>query len=324
MMSMQYIEVIDNFRKFGYKIVLRGKYSFIVGNSGTGKSRFVGLLEDYNVQELSGESRGISLNISKSRFIIATVEILEFLWQYDNCIIVVDEDMVWMLRKYSSELQKSNNYFIFINRDLLGNIPIGIYDLYQMTYRRENGFLINYNELLADFIEERIKPDIILTEDSKSGYKFFSKTLNVDCVSTNGKTRVYKKILDCLRSVKGDILVVVDEVGFGYEFYKIYKKMYQGDTDFSRVYFWCPKSFEYCLLNSGRFVDVDDVVADPYNSWDLIKYPTVEKYIESVLKSVDVLYRKGFDVTERYSAYVKTIYKNNFDNYDELVRKEYL
>ena len=310
-----------------YDLEFKNKYTFIQGDSGTGKSRLVSLVQEYLTERSAGRATNISIDFSSSNIVVLSVSNIQFLNSMSDSIILVDEDMVLLLKSKLSELQSINSYFIIIYRELL-NLPFGISDIKVMTSKRKDGITINYFENRYAFIEEKVNVDVILTEDSSSGFKFYKDTLIPMCVSSNGKSRVMKKIQELLSKSEEDILlVVIDEVGFGFEYNKI-KESEKLLNIFKNVYFWCPLSFEYVLLNSGVFTDIEGILADPYSYWDISKYKTIEKYIESLLSKklrsmFGIRYSKNLDVLGLFRDCVREIYQRNFDNYQDLLKDEF-
>lgn len=68
-------------------------------------------------------------------------------------------------------------------------------------------------------VNESVKVDYIITEDSKSGYQFFKEVYSsehLQCISADGKSNIYKH----LKKDK-NVLVVADGAAFGSEVEKI-------------------------------------------------------------------------------------------------------
>lgn len=317
---MKYINLDVDEYKLSYKVYLRNKISFLIGDSATGKSRFVGFLERYNRNKELGIGVNQDIRVSSSFKNVYTVEnngMLQEAIKGEDSLIIVDEMYMNMILSNLDLVKKSSNFFLFIFRDLIKNVTTGIYDILEFSSSTKNGVTENTTRSLYSFEEYSINPEYTLVEDSGSGFKFYSRVLNVKCLSAKGKTRVIKNILRLLQQTDKDILVIVDEVGFGYEFSKF---MSYDLRELERVYFWCPYSFEYVLLNSGMFANIGDI----FEECDWCKYSTVEKFVEGklgrLLKERNYCYNKGSDIYQIFQGYISSIFGRNFDNYEKLLK----
>ena len=92
-----------------------------------------------------------------------------------------------------------------------------------------------------------MKPDIILTEDSNSGYQFFAqvcKGYDLSCESMNGKSNVFHYL-----NVHNDekILVIADGAAFGSEINRVLRLI----NERKNVALYLPESFEWMILAAG-------------------------------------------------------------------------
>ena len=177
---------------------------------------------------------------------------LSLLSDKEGHIFFFDEDNVFIYSKeFASLVKKSNNYFVFVTRRELLSLAYSVNDIYELkTSGKYNYFEHAYNFLtLSNFT-----PDMILTEDSNSGYVFFKSLCDLSkssCFSANGNSNVFKVLEKLLYGESGKILVVVDGASFGAFMNKIEGVV---RTLFSeRVALHLPESFEYMLLSSRIF-----------------------------------------------------------------------
>lgn len=321
MNTMQYIQVKNDTYRIAYDLRLRNKFTFLIGDSATGKTQLSRLISSWLDFEEQGRRSATTV---KSSLQVNVLNGLEKLQNFKNGILIVDENYTSLIKKNLEYLTKSNAYYVFVFRELL-NIPFGVYDICKFSANTTNGYTINTLVPLYEMKEFSVIPECVITEDQASGYKFYKSTLSTKCISAKGKTRIAKSVRVLANKGVNNILLVVDEVGFGFEFSKIVDICSSREMRNKDIYIWLPKSFEYVLLNSGMFTEIDDFLEDPYDSWDLSKYSTVEKYISAVLnremkKKLGVRYSKGEDMLKYFKDYKLMIFNRNFTNYEKLLK----
>lgn len=309
-----------------YLIPIRNKYTLLAGDSATGKTAIRDFVREIlNTPSTEEEDNYIESDFESIHVAMNETSLL-FSIQQINSLVIIDEDMISLLKRNLQKVRESNNFYLIITRELDINLPYGIKDVLVLETNVREGLYVTVGVPFIKFEESKVNIDLCITEDSKSGYKFFEYTLNVECVSAKGKTRIpklVKRLLKDSKTASKNILFIVDEVGFGHEYMVIYKAY--SEYLLERVYFWCPYSFEYVLLNSNMFTGIRDIILNPYSVCDFDMYRTVEVFIENVLKrellnSLQIKYRKGDDITCYFREYIKSIFENNFDNYKDLVK----
>ena len=322
---MQFIRVISEELKIKYDIEVRNRFSFIKGNSGTGKTK---LVEQVSLW-LSQQERGIQglVNVSSS-LDVKVLRNKESISLYKDCIVLVDEPVADIIKTCAKELISTNSYYIIIYRELI-NLPYGVYDIYSMESKNLNdGYTTNYlKPLYDDMIPSKVIPDVIITEDSSSGYNFYLHTLSPTCISAKGKTRIIKSVKVALNKGYNTILIIADEVGYGYDFVRLLDFL-KSKGLLDNVYLWLPKSFEYLLLNSGVFQNIDAFLINPYDFWNLDRFSTIELCIEKRLSDemknkYGLKYSKSVDINSIFENHILAIYSLNFDNYQDLLKDEF-
>jgi hypothetical protein len=125
---------------------------------------------------------------------------------------------------------------------------------------------------------ESIKPDLIITEDSGSGFQFFSKALNNYTCIASGDLSVNQKVhvggKDNVRqalirfSNKYDcICAIVDGAAFGSSIAKLVSTLKSLSN--KNIYILMPESFEYLILKSKVFECNDKYLDETYNYSDI-------------------------------------------------------
>ena len=142
-----------------------------------------------------------------------------------NSIIFIDEGNKFVSSvEFAEEVKKSDNYFVIITRETLETLPYSVDEIYGIRNSGKYGTLKNvYNEMYKIYtnvnVNESVKVDYIITEDSKAGYQFFKEVYSsehLQCISADGKSNIYKH----LKKDK-NVLVVADGAAFGSEVEKI-------------------------------------------------------------------------------------------------------
>ena len=144
-----------------------------------------------------------------------------------------------------------------------------------------------YNEiyhLYGEISEEKnIDPQLVITEDSNSGYEFFkemSRQKGVNCLSSGGKSNVLRQ-LEQNQNEDGIILVIVDGAAFGSEMKDVSEYMeIQGN-----IVLYAPESFEWLLLSTKEIpeVNVESILQNPEEYIDSKEYISWERYFTDLL-----------------------------------------
>ncbi len=117
-----------------------------------------------------------------------------------------------------------------MSRDALVQLPYSIEEIYGIrnvsdsskykTYKKV------YNEMYKIYnltnINGALEPDLVITEDSNSGFECYKLIYGKKCEAAGGKGNVY----DCIRrSDKNNTLAIVDGAAFGSDVGKIKERL---------------------------------------------------------------------------------------------------
>ena len=163
-------------------------------------------------------------------------------------IIFIDKGNHFLTsKKFVMLVQNSNNYFVIATREKLPMLPYSVQEIY--GFRKSGKFheaKQKYNEIYHLYGEvsaqSEISPGFVITEDSNSGYDFFTELAEqkkIECVSASGKSNIIKKLQDS-ENITETRLVIVDGAAFGSEMKDIdeYLKVHEN------VVLYAPESFE--------------------------------------------------------------------------------
>lgn len=70
-----------------------------------------------------------------------------------NSLILVDELSMSLILSDPSIVEKSNNFFIFMYRDVISNITTGVKGVLKLSSIKKDGITVNYIECIYSFNE---------------------------------------------------------------------------------------------------------------------------------------------------------------------------
>jgi hypothetical protein len=223
----------------------------LIGESATGKTSLCGIISDYNSAKLNHEFTRIKLEASNDVVVVHNDSDETILNNKENRIMIIDEDCS-LLHRYdtSSLLQNSNNYFLIICRKLLDYLPVSVDNIYCFKKEEKTNIAVP----LYQRFQERYfgKIDIIITEDSRSGRKFFEEYFHgIEVKSAESKSQVALKLEYEILQGNNNILVVYDAAAFGYQISAFIDTLAKYKDLNVKILDW--DSFECYLLGSSIF-----------------------------------------------------------------------
>lgn len=258
---------IEN-KRLRYDFAVKRNITVIRGESATGKTTLITMLQSL---EENGRDSGIRLHCDKPCLVFTTTRWKESRDQIHESIIFIDENQKFVTsQEFAEFVAHSDNYFVIVTREKLENLPYSVDEIYGIRISQKYaGFKKTYNEFYRIYYPHGITgdADMVVTEDSSSGYQFFKRAYqNIPCVSANGKSSVASKV----RSLKGQrVLIIADGAAFGSEMERIEELILHGYD----IILYLPESFEWLILAS-------DILSDP-EIRDILSH--TEDFVESEL-----------------------------------------
>lgn len=261
-------------RRNSYTFTLKRNITVLSGDSGTGKTTLYNMIADYNLDE---KESGVSVSCNRPVIALGRKRWEEELAEAENSIIVIDEDNKYIRTKeFAEAVQNSSNYYLLITRNYLHNLPYSVEEVYEISGNKNKTFKKAYKEIdhVFDSPSKKMlpfKPEVIITEDSNSGFQFFSeiaKQNGIECVSAGGKSNI-NKLINNYDNKK--IVVIADGAAFGPDMKNLVMRQ---SLLVNKLAIFLPESFEWIILKSG-------LVNDP--EWEAVKIP--EKYVDSAKHS---------------------------------------
>ena len=271
------IEIYNN--KIHYEFEVKRNITIIQGDSATGKTTLIDLIADYG---RLGKGSGITLKCDKDCLVLPAARWKEFIRDSHECIIFVEENLPFIKSKeFAESVNYSDNYFVIVFRDSLPALAYSIEEIYGIREDRNSQKYVNAKRVYNSFYNiynvddsTEIEPDVVVTEDSNSGYEFFDRAFSCECIPSDGKSKVHKVMAGHADKEK-TVLGIVDGAAFGADMQKLMKSI----TDKKgKCYLYAPESFEYLLLKTGIFDNREKELNETYNYADSIKYASWEQY----------------------------------------------
>ena len=258
-------------KRVHYHLTVKRNITVIQGDSATGKTELLRMISDY---ENNGISSGITQICEKRCVVIENASWKERLATLQQCIIFIDEGAPFLRSKEFTRMVKGNdNYFVLVTRDSLEHLPYSIEEIYGMRQERDSQKYQNakriYNETYQLYnlqAKEDIQPDLVITEDSNSGYEFYHKLFGETCCSAEGKSNILPYLQ---KSQEKEILAIVDGAAFGPEMQHVMQ--YMRDTR-NKIVLYAPESFEYLLLRANIIDKTSEVTEKTYELADSRQY----------------------------------------------------
>ena len=274
------IEVVT--RKVDYQLTVERNITILRGNSATGKSTLYRAIKQF---ENDGRASGIKLTCDRPCVILEGKNWENDLKEIKQSIVFVDEGAKFInTEEFATAIKKSDNYYVLITRQDLGNLPYSIHEIYELdTNRIGNRMFCKQQQIYkSNNIAQNAIISKIVTEDSKTGYEFYNeyaKTHNIQCEHADGKTKVSKKIVN--KNNSQTTLIIVDGAAYGSEMNNTMILI----NSIPGYILFTPESFEWLLLNSNILNEpyITEVLKAPYNYIESSEFFSWEKYFTDLL-----------------------------------------
>ena len=287
-------------KKVLFEFSIRRNITVIKGNSATGKTTLLRILYEYL---RSGRQSGYGVSTNASYYVYIRDEVgrdwKDALYPLKNTVIFIGENNEFVFTKeFARYVKESGNYFVFVTRAPLKMLPYSIHEIYEIiTDGKRTDIKESYHEFKEIYsnypIIKNNKVQNVVTEDSKSGYQFWTHVFkNSNVTSSNGNGNLMKRVKE-LES--GDTLVIADGAAFG-SLIETCMSSFQIQTE-RRIALWLPESFEYLILKSGIFKS--DKITQILNN--IPEYVESEKYESWENFFTDILIMLTADGVEKYS-----------------------
>lgn len=289
--------VIVSTKRLKYDFELQRNLTIIRGDSATGKTTLVDMIQEY-VNNPTGSP--VELVCDKKCYVLEGSLWKGQLAEISDSIVFIDEGNDFIkTEKFAGEIQKTDNYYVIVTRESLSALPYSVEEIYGIRTSGKYGTLKqSYHEFYriygTEIYEKEVKPELVITEDSNSGYQFFDcvcRENQLQCKTMNGKSNVFHYLRE---HTNEKILVIADGAAFGSEIDRVLR-LTEGCKN---VTLYLPESFEWLILSAGILKNnhVDEILNKPYNYVESEKFFSWERFFTTVL--VD-------ETKDTYLAYMK-------------------
>ena len=289
-----------------YEFDIKRNITVIQGDSATGKTTLIGLLQEYGIRR---EASGIRLQSDVPCEVYAGSSEL---WQtvlstLFGRIVFIDEGYPFIYSKAFAEfIDHSDNYFVLITRKPMRNLPYSINEIYGIRTSGKYHFPDKvYQEFYPIYANNDIRINtkdklLLMVEDERSGYQFFSRTVDIPCIGVGGNSKFYGRIRE-MDPAEG-IVIIADGSAFGCFIQDMISLREQRDN----VSIYMPESFEWIILRSGvvNYENLNDVLDHPEDYIDSALYLSWERFFTDLLKKIT----KDDNIREYHKSKIKDYY----------------
>lgn len=291
-------------KTINYDITLKSRYTVIVGCSATGKSFLTDVLT------FPKRHPGHRIKLSDSYRVVSDISSFELVLENNDfrdkkyVFIVDDDDSEYEHITQTLLRECTLSYFIFMTRnEEIRGVNYGLSDVYEFMQVGSSDVLIPAFTAKPEMYFD--KDTLVVSEDSKSGYTFysnlFSKNEITEIVDANGNVTGKDGIISMLLRLRGkvdSVFLCVDWCSFG-SYLQALSSFLGVGQGFKVSMLLCVESFEYLLLRSN-------MLQVPIQEDDMLGYTSSEKYYESLLENVT----KDTPFYQAHGGTLKTCYIN--------------
>lgn len=282
-MKGKYHIVVQN-NKLHYELDIRRNITIIRGESATGKTVLIRLLEQ---AAAFGESSGVEILCECPCRTLSGNDWHLILPNIHRNIIFLDEENSFVKsQEFAMAVKASDNYFVIITREDLPNLPYSVDEIYGIhTSGKYHDLKRTYNELYHIYSPETLsgkeRPEAVVVEDSNSGYQFFRTICDeneIFCTTAGGKSNLKTTVA---KLKKTPTLVIADGAAIGSEMNELYQLMSKNPS----MKCYLPESFEWLILKSG-IIDgkiIQDILIHPEDFIESQRDFSWERFFTSLL-----------------------------------------
>ena len=279
-------KIIVETQRMKYEFAIRRNITIILGDSATGKTTLVELL---NLYSRRGINSGVNVTSDVPCIVFSDISGLwqSMLEEIKNSIIFIDEGQDFIFTKeFAKKIQGSSNYYVLITRRPLYNLPYSTKEIYGIRTTGKYHFPQKiYQEFYPIYSDEALYDQngrkVLVLEDSNSGYEFFKQGFrHINCISAGGNSKVVPQITSLNKD--SNILVIADGAAFG----AYIENLLTVKDIRNNVGIYLPESFEWMILKSDILnkSEISKILNHPEDYIDSSVYFTWERFFTDLLE----------------------------------------
>ena len=168
-------KIIVSTKRLKYEFEVRRNLTIIRGDSAIGKTTLIDMIRDY-VNNSSASP--VHCVCEKKCFVLEGVFWKSQLTEISDSIVFIDEGNSFIKTvEFAATIQNSSNYYVIVSREGIPTLPYSVEEIYGIRTSGKYGTLRqSYHEFYRIYNmnqSQMVEPELLLTEDSNSGYQFF-------------------------------------------------------------------------------------------------------------------------------------------------------
>ena len=291
-------------------ITVKRKYSIITGNTGSGKT----YIPDVILRATDSKDKTARIWSTVPVYLLNSINDVVAYCQPSETpgICIIDENdgkNLCSTEKFAKVTKKASHYFVIISREALEMLPYSVKEIYELfTYDSKAVSVTSLKQRYSFDTHIDFIPEIIITEDSGTGYQFFKYVFNKSTViSAGGKSNVPKVLSNLLNKGKNKILVVVDGAAFGSNVDSLCDALTSSNVSGkAKVCIYMPESFEWVILSSDIFkkFSISDELIHTEDYAETSKYKSWEDYYTHRLIELSHLFHHTYNKSKLSNFYL--------------------
>ncbi|MDD7332930.1 MAG: hypothetical protein PUG70_00885 [Lachnospiraceae bacterium] len=246
-------EVLDF--SFEDHISIIGNSDGLLFDSGTYKSFLYQSL--YDQQKLNKLESNCNVHFIDSPYVLSGIEL-----KSSDCIVIDEANFAPEgLNELMQSVRKGNAYLIAIGRIYVKQFEYSVDSIY--TFEMKNGMFAMHKYFENAIVQKNIC-DVVVCEDSSVVAALYSKVINDDVVSANGRSNFYRNIKQ-----SNNAFLIADKPKFGQELLYLIYRIKNSNSCVKKLLLFLPSCFEEIICEVARLTSFDYECS---NSFDLEMY----------------------------------------------------
>ena len=279
------VKISDNRVKYNFELIRN--ITVVQGNSGTGKTTLFDMIAAYARLK---EKSSVQITCDKPCMALRPDSDWKAVLEGTReSIVFIDEESDYVDKpEFASVVKKSDNYYVIFTRENLHNLPYSVEEIYEIhtsgklhTFRKMYKRQPDYRYAMNSARKKKKDFNILLTEDSKSGFEFFEHYFDGDkvmCISAGANSSIYNWLA---KNSNKNIFVVADGAAFGAEMNRVMNLQ----SRCPNITICLPESFEWMILKSGllKLNNLEEVLEKPSDYIESADYFSWEQFFTDFL-----------------------------------------